>query len=97
MIIKTKQIKELQNLIIRIDNDTKKSDSKNKEMSRLRIVIQKMSREAKSIERSGKEHRIREFNRIFIKNLADLSRLTQTTGNSDKREIANLVKKIKAR
>ncbi len=97
MIINNQKQKDLDELIQFIDKDKNERKNKSKETSRIKIKLQRMSRESSSVERSGNENRIRQFNKSFIKLLSDLSRLVQTTSNTDKRDIQRMVNNIKSK
>lgn len=64
-------------------------------IARIKREIRMMSLHRESIERSRDEQKIGEFNRRFISRLAELSRIMQTTGFSDRDEAARIVREIK--
>jgi len=96
MIINDQNFKSLNDLLENIEIEKFKDEKQRMRIEAVRIKLQQLSREGGSVKRSGNEKRIAEFNRIFIKSLAELSRITQTTGNANRDEVAKIVRSIKA-
>lgn len=97
MIINDKNLQELNKLLDKIDVDKEETNWRYRRIEKLRIELSRMSKDAKSVQRSENEKRIAEFNRLFIQTLSELSRLLQTTGRSDRDGVAEIVRKIKAK
>lgn len=96
MLIRNTKIKEIEKLVKDIETSTNKRSKKDKRIAKIRIDLQKMSRERLSVERSGREERIRVFNKKFLQLLSEISRLVQTTGTSDRDKIARYVREIQS-
>lgn len=97
MIINSQKIREIDRLIREIDATRNKNIKNHKKISLLRAKLQRMSLQRMSVERSGNKSRISEFNRRFVQILAELSKMVQTTGTSDRDKIAQIVREIKAK
>lgn len=95
MLINDKKLKELNKLLNDIDNVKEERIETDKRIAKIRIDLQRMSRERMSIERSKNENRIGHFNKKFIKLLSEISRLTQTTGTTCRDKVAQIVREIK--
>ncbi len=65
-------------------------------VAKLKNDIKRMSYDRMSVERSGNLQRIKKFNILFVSKLSELSQLLQKNGNSNREDIARLVRNIKA-
>jgi hypothetical protein len=97
MLINDQTLQQLNSVLDKIELDKNETDENNKKIARIKFEIRAMSKHSKSIQRSGNEKRIGEFNIKFIKALSELSRLIQTTGQSNRDEAVRLVKEIKSK
>lgn len=96
MLISNEKMKNVDEFMKKLDDDMRERKLTDFRMTRIRLQLKAMSRDRESIERSKDEQRIGRFNKLFIANLAELSKLMQTHGFSNRDEIADLVRKAKA-
>lgn len=96
MIVANKKMKDVEEFMKKLDNDVRERKVTDFRMARLQNEIRQMSRDRMSVQRSGNTQRIERFNNLFIFKLAELSKLLQTHGFSNRDEIATMVRKIKA-
>lgn len=91
MIIHDQQLKDVEETMQSIERGVRRDAKKTSEIVRLENEIRAMSRDAKSVERSGDTSRIQRFNKMYIDKLGRLSRLRQTSGSSKREDIAFLI------
>lgn len=96
MLIPNNKTKDVEEFMKKLDNDVRERKVTDFRMARLQNEIRIMSRDRMSVQRSGNTQRIERFNKSFISKLAELSKLLQTHGFSNRDEIATMVRKIKA-
>jgi superfamily II RNA helicase len=97
MLINDQKIQEINQLLDKIEIDKNKNESSCRKMESLQIKIRQMSKHSKSVQRSGNEKRIETFNKQYVQALSELSRLIQTTGQSNRDDSAKLVREIKSK
>lgn len=96
MLVSNQKMEEVKEFMQKLDDDMKNRKVKDFRITRLQNDIRMMSRDRMSVERSKDDKRISKFNKLFISKLAELSTLMQTTGFSNRDEVARIVRKIKA-
>lgn len=96
MIVSNKKMKDVEEFMQKLDNDMRERKVTDFRIARLKKDIMMMSRDRESVQRSRNILRIGRFNQYFVAKLGELSKLLQTTGHSDRDEVARIVRKIKA-
>ena len=96
MIIDDKKSKDLEAFMEKLDIDLRERKITDGRANLLRAQLRAMAKDRESVQRSQDERRIGRFNKIFIHKLGELSRILQTHGHSNRDEVAEIVRKIKA-
>lgn len=96
MLVSSKKMKDVEAFMQKLDEDMRERKVTDFRIARLRRDIRMMSRDRESVERSKNTKRIGLFNKLFISKLAELSRLMQTHGFTNRDEIAEMVRRAKA-
>ena len=96
MLIPNKKTKDVEEFMKKLDKDVRERKATDSRMARLQNEIRIMSRDRMSVQRSGNMQRIERFNNLFVSKLAELSRIMQTNGHTNRDDIARMVRKIKA-
>ena len=96
MIIDDKKSKDLETFMEKLDIDLRERKITDGRANLLRAQLRAMAKDRESVQRSQDERRIGRFNKIFIHKLGELSRILQTHGHSNRDEVAEIVRKIKA-
>lgn len=96
MLVSNQKMKNAEEFMNKLDNDMRERKVTDFRMARIRRDLRMMSQDRMSVERSKDEKRISNFNKLFISKLAELSRLVQTHGFTNRDEVAEIVRKIKA-
>lgn len=96
MLVSNQKMKEVENMMNKLDNDMRSRKVTDFRIARLRNELRMMAKDRESVERSKNEQRISKFNKLFISKIAELSKLMQTTGFSSRDDAAELVRQIKA-
>lgn len=96
MIVANKKMKNVEEFMKKLDNDVRERKVTDSRMARLQNEIRIMSRDRMSVQRSGNKQRIERFNNLFVSKLAELSKIMQTHGFTNRDEVARMVRKIKA-
>ena len=97
MIIPNEKMKNAEEFMQKLESDLKDRQVTDYRIIRLRSEIRKMSHDRESVERSKDEKRIGKFNNLFISKLGELSRLVQTTGRTNRDDVAKIVREVKAK
>ncbi len=97
MLVENEKMKNAEEFMQKLESDMKDRQVTDYRMIRLRSEIRRMSHDRESVERSKDEKRIEKFNNAFISKLAELSRLVQTTGRTNRDEVAKIVREVKAK
>jgi hypothetical protein len=95
MIVTNEKMKDVEEFMRKLEGEMKERNEKDYRMIRLKNDLKIMSRDRESVERSKDEKRIGKFNTLFIAKLAELSRLVQTTGQSNRDDVAKIVRAAK--
>jgi len=96
MLVANKKMNDVEEFMKKLDNDMRERKVTDFRMAKLQNEIRSMSRDRMSVQRSGNTQRIERFNNLFISKLAELSRILQTHGFSNRDEVAKMVRRIKA-
>ena len=96
MIVANKKMNDVEEFMKKLENDVRERKVTDTRMARLQNEIRIMSRDRMSVQRSGNKQRIERFNNLFVSKLAELSRIMQTNGHTNRDDIARMVRKIKA-
>lgn len=96
MLVSNKKMQDVEAFMQKLDSDMKARNVSDQRMARLRNELRIMSRDRMSIERSKDQRKIALFNNQFVSKLAELSKLVQTHGFTNRDEVATIVRKVKA-
>ena len=96
MIIDDAKSKDLEAFMAKLDSDVRARNITDGRATLLRAQLRAMAKDRESVQRSKDERRIGQFNKLFIHKLGELSRILQTHGHSNRDEVAEIVRKIKA-
>ena len=96
MIIPSEKMKDVEAFMTKLDSDMGERKVTDFRIARLKNDLRMMSRNRLSVQRSKDEKRIGRFNQLFISKLAELSKLVQTHGFTNRDEVVEMVRKIKA-
>lgn len=97
MLVENEKMKNADEFMAKLESDMKGRQMTDYRMIRLRSEIKRMSHDRESVERSKDEKRIGKFNNLFIAKIGELSRLVQTTGRTNRDEVAKIVREVKAK
>ena len=96
MLVSNKKMQDVEAFMQKLDSDMKSRNVSDLRMARLRNELRAMARDRMSIERSKDQRKIALFNNQFISKIAELSKLVQTHGFTNRDEVATMVRKVKA-
>ena len=89
-------MKSVEEFMMKLDKEMRERKVTDFRMARLQNELRMMSKDRMSVQRSGNVKRIALFNRLFVSKLAELSKLMQTHGFTNRDDAANMVRQIKA-
>jgi hypothetical protein len=97
MLVTNDKMKNADEFMAKLESDMKAVQITDYRIIRLRTDIRRMSHDRESVERSKDEKRIEKFNNLFISKLGELSRLVQTTGRTNRDDVAKIVREVKSK
>jgi hypothetical protein len=96
MIVPNKKLEDAEEFMRKLDIDMKERRDVDFRIVRLRNQLKTMSHARESVQRSKNIERIGRFNNLFIAKIAELSKIMQTHGFSNRDDAAEIVRKAKA-
>ena len=97
MLVENEKMKNADEFMAKLESDMKGRQITDYRMIRLRTELRRMSHDRESIERSKDEKRIGKFNNLFIAKIGELSTLVQTTGRTNRDDVAKIVREVKSK
>jgi hypothetical protein len=97
MLVENDKMKNADEFMAKLESDLKERSITDYRIIRLRTDLRRMSHDRESVERSKDEKRIEKFNNAFIARLGELSKLMQTTGRTNRDDVAKIVREVKAK